>query len=316
MAATALDNEAVAWYRSMYRIRCFEETVSQLVRDHRVPGFVHLSMGGEASAVGVMAALDDRDVVYTGHRGHGHILARGSDPHPVLAEILGKTTGLSGGVGGSMHLVDPTVGFWGATGVVGGTMPLALGTAWARREGGGVAAVFFGDGASTTGIFHECLNLAAVWNLPVLFCCENNGFAEFTARQEQSTVADVRNFADVFGIETAAVDGTDVAAVARAAASAVRAVRQGRPVFLELEVVRLSGHYEGDLQAYRSDEERKEALARDPVWRWREELLHRREVSSQHLDALEEEVKRQIAEVRERALADPFPVGEEVRPRG
>jgi 2-oxoisovalerate dehydrogenase E1 component len=289
----------------MYLIRTFEETVARLVRQGEVPGFVHLSMGQEASAVGVMAALGPADVVYSGHRAHGHLLARGADPLAVLAEILGRDEGIDGGRGGSMHLIDPGVGFWGATGVVGGTIPLALGTAWARRESG-IAVVFFGDGASTSGIFHESLNLAALWSLPVLFCCENNGYAEFSARAEQSPVAYASRFAEPYGIATARVDGTELRAVMRQAQAAVQVVRQGRPFFLELEVVRLAGHYEGDVQTYRSAEEQEQARSKDPVWRERQVLLNAG-ILEEEIAQLEEEVKRQMRAAEEQALAMRWP---------
>jgi 2-oxoisovalerate dehydrogenase E1 component len=289
----------------MYLIRTFEETVARLVRQGEVPGFVHLSMGQEASAVGVMAALGPADVVYSGHRAHGHLLARGADPLAVLAEILGRDEGIDGGRGGSMHLIDPGVGFWGATGVVGGTIPLALGTAWARRESG-IAVVFFGDGASTSGIFHESLNLAALWSLPVLFCCENNGYAEFSARAEQSPVAYASRFAEPYGIATARVDGTELRAVMRQAQAAVQVVRQGRPFFLELEVVRLAGHYEGDVQTYRSAEEQEQARSKDPVWRERQVLLNAG-ILEEEIAQVEEEVKRQMRAAEDQALAMQWP---------
>lgn len=306
MEQTTDQAEWLQRYRLMYLIRLFEETVARLVRQGEVPGFVHLSMGQEASAVGVMAALGPADIVYSGHRAHGHLLARGADPLAVLAEILGKRDGLGGGRGGSMHLIDPGVGFWGATGVVGGTIPLALGTAWARRESGGIAVVFFGDGASTTGIFHESLNLAALWSLPVLFCCENNGYAEFSARAEQSPVAYASRFAEPYGIATARVDGTELGTVIRQAQAAVQAVREGRPFFLELEVVRLAGHYEGDVQTYRSAEEREQARSRDPVWRARQGLLDSG-ISEGEVAQVEEEVKRQMRAVEDQALAMQWP---------
>ncbi|MBX5466388.1 MAG: thiamine pyrophosphate-dependent dehydrogenase E1 component subunit alpha [Firmicutes bacterium] len=298
--------DGIALYRAMFLIRRFEETVAEWVRAGLVPGFVHLAIGQEGAAVGVVHALDGRDVVFSGHRAHGHLLARGADPARVLAEILGRAEGVCRGLGGSMHLVDTAVGFWGATGVVGGTIPLALGAAWARQATGGVVAVFFGDGASTTGIFHESLNLASLWRLPVLFCCENNGYAEFTARAEQSPVAYARRFAEVYGIPSAGVDGSDVEAVFEAARAAVAEVRAGGPYFLEVEVARLSGHYEGDPQGYRSAEEQARQWARDPVRRWRDALAERG-VAEEALAAVEEEVARQVEAAREQAQKAPWP---------
>jgi TPP-dependent pyruvate/acetoin dehydrogenase alpha subunit len=298
----------------MMLIRVFEGTVARLARDGQVPGFVHLSSGGEAAATGVVAALDGRDVVFSGHRAHGHLLARGSDPAAVLAEIAGRSTGLCRGWGGSMHLVDTAVGFLGATGVVGGTIPLALGAAYRQRQRGGVSAVFFGDGATTTGIFHECLNLAALWGLPVLFCCENNGYAEFTARAEQSPVAEAHHFAGVYGMARECLDATDVGAVHDAAVRAVETVRSGRPFFLELRVVRMSGHYEGDAQAYRSRAEREALAARDPVARLRERLRNHWFVPEAEIAAIEGEVERTVREAERKALEAPLP--EPVAPLG
>lgn len=299
--------ESLTLYRRMRLIRGFEEAVGRLARAGEVPGFVHLSSGAEASAVGVTAALAPGDVVYSGHRAHGHLLALGSDPARALAEILGRASGLCAGRGGSMHLVDTGVGFWGATGVVGGTLPLALGTALALRPHGRVACVFFGDGASTTGLFHECLNLAALWSLPVLFCCENNGYAEFTARAEQSPVAEVHRFAAVYGMATRCLDALDVEEVRAAAAGAVASVRGGAPFLLELRVARLGGHYEGDAQTYRDRREREAALARDPLARQRQRLLDRWGVRESQLAALEADVEQGVRQATDEARAAAFP---------
>jgi TPP-dependent pyruvate/acetoin dehydrogenase alpha subunit len=301
---------ALSLYRTMLGIRVFEESVARLTREGNVPGFVHLSLGSEGSAAGVMAALDPRDVVLSGHRSHGHILARGSDPERVLAEILGRSTGLCGGLAGSMHLVDTGVGFLTASGVVGGTLPLAVGAAMGTMRQGGLAAVFFGDGATTTGVFHESLNLAAVWGLPVLFCCENNGFAEFTERAEQSPVAEAYRFAQVYGMGSACVDGADVEAVWAAAGEAAQAVRAGAPYFLELRVVRLAGHYEGDSQAYRSREERAAAAAADPLARQRRRLLEHWGVAESQLAEMERGVRAAMGETERAALAAPWPAAE------
>src|SRR5262245_25416256 len=172
----------------LWRIRAFEGQVQRLAAAGEVPGFPHLSTGQEAVAVGVCAHLTPADTLFTGHRGHGHVLAKGSDTQAVFAEIIGRETGVCRGRGGSMHIVDAANGVLGATGVVGGNLALAAGAAWAaqaRREKN-ISVVFFGDGATGAGVFHETVNLAALWKLPVLFVCENNGYAEFTAREEHS----------------------------------------------------------------------------------------------------------------------------------
>ena len=179
-------NDWKGMLRALCRIRVFEGQVQRLAAAGEVPGFPHLSTGQEAVAVGVCAHLTDKDVLFTGHRGHGHTLAKGSDAQATFAEIIGRDTGLCRGRGGSMHLVDAPRGVLGATGVVGGNLPLAAGAAWAAqaRGDGTIAVVFFGDGATGAGVFHETVNLAVLWKLPVLFVCENNGYAEFTSREE------------------------------------------------------------------------------------------------------------------------------------
>ena len=184
-------------YRAMWRIRLFEDQVQRLAAAGEVPGFPHLSTGQEAVAVGVCAHLSREDVVFTSHRGHGHVLAKGSDLQATLAEVLGRQDGLCRGRGGSMHLVDAGNGVLGATGVVAGNLSLAAGAAWAFQAQGkrNISVVFFGDGATGAGVFHETLNLAALWRLPVLFVCENNGYAEFTGREEHSNVTQVSSFA-------------------------------------------------------------------------------------------------------------------------
>lgn len=255
----------------MWLIRGFEEKVSELTASGEIAGLVHLSIGQEAVAAGVCDVLRDDDVVYSGHRAHGHFLARGSPPGPLLAELMGRAGGLCRGKGGSMHLVDATRGLLGATGVVGGTIPLALGTALVARESalGQVAVVFFGDGAAQTGHFHESLNLASLWELPVLLVCENNGYAEFTPRSAHTKVAQVADLATPYGIATRVVDGNDVLAVRESAAQLIERCRGGAgPALLECLTYRLRGHYEGDPAKYRAAIELREWKERDPIARF------------------------------------------------
>src|SRR6187401_2608480 len=196
----------------MWLIRLFEERVGQLTRAGEIDGLIHLSIGQEGVAAAACAQLRDDDHVYSGHRAHGHALAKGASPERVMAELMGRDTGLCRGLGGSMHLVDVEHGFMGATGVVGGNVPLALGSALASRLRGGdaVAVVFFGDGAAQGGIFVESVNLAALWALPVILVCENNGFAEFTPRSAHSTVERVADVVAPYGLERTTVEGNDV----------------------------------------------------------------------------------------------------------
>ena len=199
----------------MWRIRAFEERVGELTRANEVHGLVHLSIGQEGVAAGVCGPLRDDDAVYSGHRAHGHALAKGAAPGRVMAELMGRVDGLCRGLGGSMHLVDAEHGFLGATGVVGGNVPLALGAALANRLEGkdAVSVVFFGDGAVQGGIFVESVNLATLWRLPVILVCENNGFAEFTPRSAHTNVERVSDVVAPYGLERETVDGNDVVAV-------------------------------------------------------------------------------------------------------
>ena len=194
----------------MWRIRCFEERVAQLKRTLVVHGLIHLSIGGEGVAAAVCGQLRDDDAVYSGHRAHGHAIAKGAPIDRMMAELMGRVDGLCRGIGGSMHLVDNEHGFMGATGVVGGNLPLALGTALAQHLAGGdrVSVVFFGDGAVQAGHFNETINLAALWKLPVIFVCENNGFAEFTSREEHSTIERVSDVVAPYGFERETVSGS------------------------------------------------------------------------------------------------------------
>jgi pyruvate dehydrogenase E1 component alpha subunit len=238
----------------MWRIRAFEERVGQLARANEVHGLVHLSTGQEGVAVGVCSQLRDDDAVYSGHRAHGHAIAKGAPLAAVLAELMGRDGGLCRGLGGSMHLVDREHGFLGATGVVGGNVPLALGSALAARLRGidAVAVVFFGDGAVQGGIFVESVNLAALWRLPVILVCENNGFAEFTPRSAHTTVERVSDVVAPYPIGRETVDGNDVLAVREAFGRFLAEARSGEgPMLLECLTHRLGGHYEGDPERYR-----------------------------------------------------------------
>jgi TPP-dependent pyruvate/acetoin dehydrogenase alpha subunit len=247
---------------TMWRIRLFEEQVGALVRAGEVEGLVHLSMGGEAVAAAVCLQLRDDDAVYSGHRAHGHAIAKGVPLDRLMAELLGKETGVCGGLGGSMHIVDVAHGFMGATGVVGGNIPIALGSALASRLLGSdaVAVVFFGDGAVQGGIFAESVNLATLWGLPLILVCENNGYAEFTPRSAHTNVERVSDVVAPYGLERTTVNGGDPDAVAAGFAGYLAAARKGDgPFLLECLTHRLRGHYEGD---HRRSPEAEDPLAR------------------------------------------------------
>jgi 2-oxoisovalerate dehydrogenase E1 component len=289
-------------YRRMLVIRGFEERVSALYRDGEVPGFVHLSIGQEAAAVGACWPLRRNDLITSTHRGHGHCLAKGLAPVGMFAELMGKEQGTNRGRGGSMHIADPNIGIFGANGIVAAGLPIAVGAATAAqlRGDGSVAVAFFGDGAVAQGAFHEAVNLAAVWQLPAIFFCENNGYAEFSPTSTQHA-APLERRAAGYGVDYTAVDGNDVVATAAAMGDVVLAIRAGRgPAIIEATTYRWHGHYEGDPQRYRSPEEVQGWEGRDPL------LVHARVLRSAGLSddaigSLESSVGQELDEAVEAA---------------
>jgi pyruvate dehydrogenase E1 component alpha subunit len=251
----------------MWLIRAFEEKASELYARGQIRGLLHLGIGQEAIAVGAAAALERDDVVFGTHRSHGHALAKGADPARLLAELAGRTTGYGGGKGGSMHIAVPDTGFITATGVVGGNIPLALGAAYAARvrQDGRLALVAFGDGAAQTGAFHESLNIASLWRLPVVLLCENNGYAEFTPLSAHTNVERLATHAATYGIPATTIDGNDVFAVRDAVLRAAAEARHDGPRFVEALTYRLRGHYEGDPAKYRELSTVGEWRERDPL---------------------------------------------------
>ena len=254
-AETTLDAETARdLLATMWRIRCFEERVGKLHHSLQVHGLIHLSIGSEGVAAAVCRQLRDDDSVYSGHRAHGHTLAKGAPMDRVMAELMGRGAGLCQGLGGSMHLVDTAHGLMGATGVVGGNLPMAAGDALAGKLRGGdhVTVVFFGDGAVQAGHFAETVNLAALWELPLIFVCENNGVAEFTPRSAHTRVASVCDVVAPYGFECRTVEGADVGAIWTAFGEYLGQARSGKgPFLLECSTHRRRGHYEGDQQSYR-----------------------------------------------------------------
>jgi 2-oxoisovalerate dehydrogenase E1 component len=292
----------------MTLIRVFEERVSDLYRDSEVPGFVHLSIGQEAAAVGACWPLAATDVITSNHRGHGHCLAKGLAPEPMLAELLARVTGTNKGLGGSMHIADPDLGIFGANGIVGAGVPIAAGAALAAQLRGrdGVVVSFFGDGAVAQGAFHEAANLAALWKLPVVFFCENNGYAEFSPSADQHPVP-LATRAAAYGLEYVAVDGNDVEAVAAVMTDLVRRIRDGAgPAFVEAATYRWHGHYEGDPERYRSKDELEQWQERDPLVITRARLLGRG-VAQETLDQVEAQVQARIDAAVDAARRAPRP---------
>jgi len=295
--------------REMLLIRRFEEKVEERFRAGELPGFLHVAIGQEAVAVGVVAAMEDGDVFASTHRAHGHTLARGTHPNEVMAELYGKLEGCSHGYGGSMHLYDVERGNLGANAVVGGGLPQVVGAALAfklRREPR-VAVAFFGDGATNIGHFHESMNLAALWGVPAVFVCENNNWAESTPRWQHMPIDDIAKRALAYDMHSLKVDGQDVEAVYTAAQDALEHARGGNgPVFMAVETARLTGHYIGDPQVYRPKEEQRELReTEDPITKLRDRLG----VGDDELEALEREVDEVVEEsVRfAKAGTDPAP---------
>ncbi|RZL79206.1 MAG: 2-oxoisovalerate dehydrogenase [Rhodococcus sp. (in: high G+C Gram-positive bacteria)] len=300
----------VEFYRRMRLIRQFEDRASRLYKTNQIPGFLHLSIGQEASAVGACWPLDDRDIVTSTHRGHGHCIAKGLDVDGMFAELMGKATGTCKGRGGSMHIADPRKGIFGANGIVGAGMPIAVGAATAAQlhGDGAVVVAFFGDGAVAQGVFHESVNLAAVWDLPVIFFCENNGYAEFSPAADQHR-ATLEDRAAGYGVEFHSVDGNDVVAVATLQAELVSRIRDGAgPMIVEASTYRWHGHYEGDPQSYRHEDELAEWKLRDPL----EVLAARMRAAGLHdrIDSVNSEVDDIIGRAVDLADKAPYPEAE------
>ena len=290
--------EIVDLLRRMWLIRAFEEKVSALYAERQIVGLLHLGIGQEAVAVGALSLLRDDDYVYGGHRSHGHAIAKGADVNKLMAEIAGRATGYCGGKGGSMHIVAKECGFITATGVVGGTIPLALGAAFAAKERkkGQLAVVFFGDGAGQVGPFHESLNIASLWRLPVIFICENNGYAEFTPLSAHTKIERLAQHAKTYGMPASTVDGNDLFAVRDAMTKAVEKCRAGKgPVFVECLTHRMRGHYEGDPAKYRELSQLAEWKKKDPIARVARMLKSKKAITDAQLETIESEA---------RALAD------------
>jgi 2-oxoisovalerate dehydrogenase E1 component len=321
MSSAFGDADLVEMQRRMLVIRGFEERVAALYRDGEVPGFVHLSIGQEASAVGACWPLGPKDVITSTHRGHGHCLAKGLDPLGMFAELMGKDGGTNRGRGGSMHIADPALGIYGANGIVGAGLPIAAGAATAAqlRHDGTVAVAFFGDGAVAHGTFHEAINLAAVWALPVIFFCENNGYAEFSPAAAQHG-APLERRAAGYGVDYVAVDGNDVVATAAAMQDVVEAARFGRgPFVVEAATYRWHGHYEGDPERYRSAAELGEWKERDPLL-VHARLLRSTGVTDDALASMQSSVARELDDAVAAARQLPAPEADTlthfvVRPR-
>jgi len=301
-------------YRGMVRIRRFEEKVSELFSKGLIPGFVHLYIGEEAVAVGVCANLTRNDYITSTHRGHGHCIAKGADLRRMMAELFGKKTGYCKGKGGSMHIADYSSGILGANAIVGANIPIAAGAAFAAKSKGTnqVAVAFFGDGASNTGAFHEGINIAAAWKLPVIFVCENNLYAISTRTTRSTPISNIADRAASYGIPGIIADGMDVMAVYESAHKAVERARKGQgPTLIECKTYRFYGSFEGDPQRYRTKSEREEWQMKDPL-NFGEKLVNMGVLTDADLQKIDQEVKSAVEEAVKYAQESPYPEPEEV----
>jgi acetoin:2,6-dichlorophenolindophenol oxidoreductase subunit alpha len=295
-------------YADMRLIREVEQRLSLLFGDGEIPGFIHLSIGQEAVAVGVVGALRAEDTLASNHRGHGHAIAKGLDLARFFLEIMGRREGYCGGRGGSMHVADMSVGMLGANGIVGAGLSIAVGSALAHqlRKTGAIACVFFGDGALAEGVLHESFNMAALWKLPLLFVCENNGWSEFSPAARQLATEPTK-LAETFRIAAQRVDGNDVIAVRDAAMVAIDEVREGGgPRLIECNTTRVRGHFEGDPQKYRNPGEFDEIARKDPLVR-ATDALRALGVPSGEIAAIDETARRRVDDAVTAARAGTAP---------
>ncbi|HZM88564.1 MAG TPA: thiamine pyrophosphate-dependent dehydrogenase E1 component subunit alpha [Blastocatellia bacterium] len=306
-------------YRTMQTIRHFEERLRDMFKEGKVPGFVHVSIGEEASATGVCAALTDTDYITSTHRGHGHLLAKGGKLKPMMAELFGRKTGYCKGKGGSMHIADFSIGILGANGIVGAGLPIATGAGLAAKmkKSGQVAVCFFGDGASNEGTFHESLNIASSWKLPVVYVCENNLYGEFTAGKDVTSVKDIADRARGHDMPGIIVNGNDVVEVYETTSEAVARARRGEgPTLIECKTYRWEGHVVGEeaflgKKAYRPQDEIAEWKKRCPLVSFENRYTANGMFTKAELDAIKVDVKREIDEAVQFAIDSPLPDPEE-----
>jgi len=302
-------------YRKMYLIRTFEERAEELYMEGKIWGTFHLYVGEEAVAVGACYALRADDYITSTHRGHGHCIAKGADVKRMMAELLARDTGYCHGLGGSMHIADVEKGNLGATGIVGSGIPIATGAALGCKlqKNDKVVLCFFGDGAANTGAFHESVNMAAIFNLPVVFICENNMYAMSFPAQKAFALPDIAERAKGYGIPGVSIDGNNVLEVYETAQIAIERARQGEgPTFIEARTYRWKGHSKSDRQAYRTKEEVREWMNKDPI-KFLEKHLREETVREEELENIKKQVEREIEEAINFALESPEPTLEEAR---
>ena len=301
-------------YEQMVRIRYFEERVKDLFAAGEMPGFVHLYLGQEAIASGVCATLNDDDYITSTHRGHGHIIAKGGELSKMMAELYGKVTGYNKGKGGSMHIACPELGILGANGIVSCGIPIATGAALSAkyRNSGQVTVCFFGDGASNEGAFHESLNAASAFNLPIVYVCENNLYAVGTRQSKVRKIEDIADRASSYSMPGVVVDGNDVVAVYEVAKEAVERARAGEgPTLVECKTYRWRTHFEGEPDTYRPPEEVAAWRAREPIAPFRKMLIDQKIFKQKDLDLIDEAVIEDLDQAVEFARNSPLPQPED-----
>jgi pyruvate dehydrogenase E1 component alpha subunit len=303
-------DKLLSMLRTMLTIRMFELQVADIFAQGLTPGGGHLYVGEEAVAAGVCAHLGPDDYITSTHRGHGHCIAKGGDIKKMMAELFGRRDGYCKGKGGSMHIADVGLGILGANGIVGGGLPIAVGAGLSSKYRGTdqVVVSFFGDGASNTAAFHEAVNMSSIWDLPVIFVCENNMYAISTSQEYHTRIDDIADRAPAYGIPGLVVDGNDVVAVYEAAGEAIYRAREGKgPTLLECKTYRLRGHFEGDPASYRSREEVQRWRDKDPLERFRERLLKGGLLSEGEYEDMEREIKGSLKEAVKFAVDSPIP---------
>lgn len=306
--------QLLTMYEKMRTIRVFEDKLHELFASGEIPGFVHLYAGEEAVAVGVITVLHSSDYVTSTHRGHGHCIAKGVELKPMLAEIYGRVTGVCKGKGGSMHIADIDRGMLGANGIVGAGLPLAAGAALAAKikRTGQVAVSFFGDGASNQGTLHEAINLASIWDLPCVFVCENNGYAEATSPSYSTRIENIAERASAYGIPGVVVDGQSVLEVYAAAKQAIERAREGKgPTLIEAKTYRYYGHFEGDAMKYRTSQEVEHYRQRDPLTLFAQEVAPLAGISAEDMQAIDAAAGQRMQEAIDFAQSSALPQPEE-----
>lgn len=309
------DQMLLDFYRTMVKIRRFEQTAADLFAKNLLPGFLHLYVGEEAVAAGACAALEKTDYITSTHRGHGHLIAKGGDMKKMMAELFGKSTGYCNGKGGSLHISDMDIGILGANGIVGAGIPIAAGAAFSSKyqSNGRVSVCFFGDGAANRGTFHEALNVAAIFKLPVIFVCENNLYGISEDQRYCMAIEDIADRAAAYGFPGVIVDGNDVCAVYETISEAVKRARNGEgPTLVECKTWRQMGHYVGDPDNYRDPKEKEEWLKNDPIKNLEKLILEKGVAGTEDFEQIQQEILAELKEAIREAQAAPLPPEEDL----